>query len=161
MENDNKNKISGFGGTAQKLTKIQIYIEITFVILAIVGVFLKETTPYLLIISLLILASLYFFKGASSVKSDNSIDLAFWKLFCWTMSVSALGILFAVMNWQAGKILLITSGLTNIISLFYYLFAKFTNKKLDGKLFLGIVIRLIVALVIIGYIMFLSGIKLK
>jgi len=136
-----------------------LYIEIPLVFIAIIGIFLKEMgSPVgvtIITASMLTLAFFYLLIGRISIGHQSKFDKIFWKIFYWVLAVCVVGILFTLTNWEGGKTML-TVGITGILlSLTYSIYAKFIKKTISDKLFLGILIRSVVALLTGSRLMFL------
>lgn len=97
--------------------------EMILGILFLISLILKSVTnaplSILVVISLLGLASLYFFSGFAALNDENAggIEIFLHKLSCWALSVCLIGILYFLQRWKFSDLFLLVGSITSLACL--------------------------------------------
>lgn len=127
--------------------------EKALVIIAIIGIFLKmfhvPGGAPLLVLSLLILALLYFplgfyFLSDKSYKENTVTSI----VFGWLLSVCFIGIMFRIMHWPGAKMMNFIGALT-ALPLTIFVYFKYKDATVENKVyFRNLLIRSTVLLIL-------------
>lgn len=147
---------------ARNLNRFELVLVLLFIIAIGLRISTNLATDLFINIILLTLSALYFFNG--QVPSENEkvdeLEVLLNKIVSWACTVSSVGILFRITQWQGADILTILGSFTLIISIVVIVLNK--SKKPELKFFSARwIIRILVILILGLSLMFAPTDSLK
>ena len=132
---------------APRLDKFEIILFLVFIISLILRISTDLPVALLLIASLMILSTLYFFAAFASINDEyaGGMESFLHKLASWSCSIILVGALFRIQMWPNSKLLLQIGCITLIIVLSMILYTN--SRKPELKFFnVRYILRLVLIL---------------
>ena len=133
----------------QKFSLYQVKIELTILFIFSIGLLLFdnqiELGAILIIVSLGLIANVYFFLSFQFTDSKDVKKIFLNKLTYLSFSVSTVGILFSILNWPNAHSMLLSGLFSLIISLAARIILRLKKKEkmIDAEIFRMIIVTVI------------------